>query len=297
MLVAVSTSPVRSGQAAGRHRPARGVGRVLGQLDNYPVAIADQREVVLDVGIGAEPGRGLAPRRQHAPAKLLGGERVGNHPTRVAHNPAIPLPRGHCRSGGSSGMAERLGGLHVAHRARLVTERATDHVVAGALLGQRGRGLWRGRRDDDGLRVRPAAVVDGDDAAVIRCVLVGTRAERLPEPTGERDEEATAGARSRRGARDGGFRARLAGVPTLDGLHPALVGQHALATEAELVLDFALLVVIGREEGRRQPWVVGRRRAAGRRRRGHRAAVARSMAPTRAPAGRRRPGAGRRRRW
>ncbi len=53
-------------QPAGHLGPGRGVGGVLGQLDDEPVPVAAEREVLLGVGVLAEPGRAGTPGVEHA---------------------------------------------------------------------------------------------------------------------------------------------------------------------------------------------------------------------------------------
>jgi hypothetical protein len=66
----------RQEQAAGAAVAGRGVGGVLGQLHNDPVAVAAAHQVVLGVRVLTEPGRRRGPRVQHTLAQRGGAERI-----------------------------------------------------------------------------------------------------------------------------------------------------------------------------------------------------------------------------
>ena len=52
----------------GAHLDADGVGGVLGELDQQPVAVPTADQVLLGVGVLAEAGGRRCPRREHVPA-------------------------------------------------------------------------------------------------------------------------------------------------------------------------------------------------------------------------------------
>ena len=88
--------------AADGHAGTRGgVGGVLGQLDQQPVAVPAADQVLLGVGVLAEPRRGVGPRREHAAAQARGVEGVGHEVSMAARGPSGRVPTG--PSGGSRG--------------------------------------------------------------------------------------------------------------------------------------------------------------------------------------------------
>src|SRR5699024_8915251 len=99
-----------------------------------------------------------------------------------------------------------------------------------------------------GLRVRSAAVVEMDHAAVGRGPFVRAHAELVTERSGQLGEEPAAGAvrRNSAAATAPGLlaRAEVALEPALRGLAAALRGEHAGTAQAELPQRDAVLVLV-----------------------------------------------------
>jgi hypothetical protein len=55
-----------------------GVGGVLREFDDHPVAVAAEGVILLGVGVLAEPGGGGGPRVQHGAAEGLGVEGISH---------------------------------------------------------------------------------------------------------------------------------------------------------------------------------------------------------------------------
>ena len=87
---------------------------------------------------------------------------------------------------------------------------------------------------DRGLAVRPAAVIQGDDAAVVRALPVGADPEDRPQRTGQSDAESAVEALARRLAGHGRRGAAVAVIPPLGGIVSTVLRQHPGATQAEL---------------------------------------------------------------
>src|SRR4051794_26466789 len=190
--------------------------------------------------------------------RMVGTSMSQSRPARVR----CTLPRSSLRAMTAclprSGVAERLAGVGVTDRPGLVPERSADDV--DAVLVDQGLRWSRGGWYDDRLGVSAAAMVDRHDLTVVRGVLVGARAEGLPERAGQRDEEPAGGARRRCSPGDRRFRPAVAGVPAFDRVDPAAEGQAARPTETELEGDGGGVLVVGREERGGQPDVIGLRR-------------------------------------
>src|SRR5690606_40624455 len=86
--------------------------------------------------------------------------------------------------------------------------------------------------------MRTAAVLDVHDMAVGRRVLVAAHSERRAQRTRQRVVEAARAAALPDAAGHVRARTELPGTPARRGLHPALVRQHPLATEADLARHF-----------------------------------------------------------
>ncbi|CAM5534022.1 hypothetical protein SALBM135S_04823 [Streptomyces alboniger] len=92
----------RQGEPAGDTGAGRGVGGVLGQLDDEAVAVAAEGEVLLGVGVLAEAGGGRGPRVEDSAAEACGAEGVrplGRQATRSCSRsslfPRVPWRGGH----------------------------------------------------------------------------------------------------------------------------------------------------------------------------------------------------------
>ena len=254
----------RQPQPSGHAGPGRRVGRVLRQLDHQPVPVRAVGQVLLGVGVLAEPGRRRGPGREHPVPDRGGAEGVAAR----------------------SAVAERLGLASSGTGCCSTSSTVSSYVGGGppAALDQR-------------LGVRAAAVVGGDHRAVPGRELVAADAEHRPQ----RARRAAGRSRTCRSAPGacvaiGGVRAAVAVVPALGGLVPAVRATSPGAGRGRARRRPP------RPPGRRRagtPGRAGRRRprsAAGRRRRGRPAAAARTTAPSPAPAARRRRAAARPRR-
>ncbi|CAM5300095.1 hypothetical protein STANM309S_04303 [Streptomyces tanashiensis] len=65
-------------ETAGDTGAVGGVGGVLGEFDDEAVAVAAERQVLLGVGVLAEPGGRGAPGVEHAPPQPCGAEGIGS---------------------------------------------------------------------------------------------------------------------------------------------------------------------------------------------------------------------------
>ena len=143
--------------ASSRSRPGYAgaggrVGGVLRQLDDQPVAVAAEGEVLLGVGVLAEP-RGRGRPRGEDPARAAPPCRTGR-PSCRAH----PARRGGVAGDRGASGARSAVGRGPPRRAAL----ARRHHVVAHLVDDRRRGLDGGGLHD-GLGVRAAAVVERDD--------------------------------------------------------------------------------------------------------------------------------------
>jgi hypothetical protein len=128
-------------------------------------------------------------------------------------------------------------------------------VVVVVVRDYRSGGEVDARRD--ALGVRTAAMVDRHDPAVVGRELVGADAERQPQCSGHRDEEAAADAVGGGLPGDRRLGPVVAGVPAFGGVGAADLGQHADPADAHLE---EAVVALGVLDDELEPVVVRRGR-------------------------------------
>ena len=178
--VRADSTPSRRRSSSRPGTPARTAASAAfcGQLDDHAVAVAAECEVLLGVGVLAEPGRRGGPGGEHAVAHRAGPERVGASP---------------------SGVAQVLGGDRVVAEPASVDRAGRVPRVARRAGRSRSRprpgGASPARRHDRDLRVRAAAVVERHHPAVARA---STRWRRRRTPAAATRPAASGTRRSRR---------------------------------------------------------------------------------------------------
>ncbi len=158
------------------HAGARGgVGGVLRQLDDQPVAVAAEDEVLLRVGVLTEPGRARRPGIQHPAPQTCRAERVGTlggRPYEHAHGDSplrrtTKVPRGRTRPAardrGRGGPPRNRAGVEEGAELRL---RGGAAGLSGPERGraERARGLRGAEQSPAGARTRPEQDSDGPRA-------------------------------------------------------------------------------------------------------------------------------------
>ena len=256
----------RSRSRPGSRRPGRGVGRVLGQLDDDPVPVGAEDEVLLGVGVLAEAGRpmpatqparaaGSPPSRTDppAPSAAFTPRRSGRRSGRRLES---PLPAGPARGLGSPDGSR--GGTPASQRSRrgsapAAARRGTGSTAVSECAPQ----PW------SALTTRPSG---GDHS-----LRAGAEDRRSAPATARRSRRSRRGpARARPSRRRPGRRRRTSARPRPRGRRSDSTRTRPRpSSERELVLVGLVRVGVGRAPGRgRRPGT-----AAGRRRRGRRGAA------------------------